>query len=726
MSKNSEKFVKDISFTQNRELSWLKFDERVLQEAEDETVPIMERLKFISIFTSNLDEFFMVRVGSLFDMSQMSPDDLDNKTGLTPVGQLKEIYKQIPHLMESRDKIYSSVMEGLGKYGILDLKSQDLTKEEIDFVSAYFKNFVMPILSPQVIDKSHPFPHLLNKALYIAALLKGKKDKTYLGLIPVPQTLPAILSMPTDKRRFMRMETIISMFCNGLFGTYTVENAGTISVTRNADISFDEEKFDDEDIDYPEKMSMLLKKRGRLAPVRLEAEKGLDKDVVEELLDRLDIDKSQAYFTSSPLNMKYVFDLEKKLKDEKFEDIYYKPYTPQWPVDLDPKRSITSQVEEKDRLLFYPYDSMDPFLKLLKEASEDENVISVKITIYRLASASKVAQELCRAAENGKDVTVLMELRARFDEANNIAWAERLEQAGCRVMYGIENYKCHSKICLITKRKGDGLEYITQIGTGNYNEKTSSMYTDLSLLTANEKIGKDATAFFQNMLISNLEGDYERLLVAPKGLKPGLIRLIDEEIKKGPAGRIRIKANSFTERDIIDKLSQASKAGTKVEFILRGICCLKPGIEGKTDNISVTSIVGRYLEHSRIYCFGEGEDTKIYISSADLMTRNISRRVEIACPIYDKDIKNTLLEMLDIMFKDNIKARSLGNDGIYRKKDSENTEKINSQEYFLEHSIHKPFVPKEKAKVQEVRKQETKEHNKKSIFEKISDMFKKK
>lgn len=698
MSKNSAEFVKDISYTQNRELSWLKFNERVLQEAQDETVPVMERLKFISIFTSNLDEFFMVRVGSLFDMSQISPDEKDSKSGMTPGQQLKKIYEQIPFLMQSKEKIYADVSENLRKYGICDLSADELEEGEKKYVWDYFKNFILPILSPQIIDMSHPFPHLINKNLYIAAVLKEKKDKKdkhYLGIIPVPSSLPYFISMPNEKQKFIRTENIILMFCGGLFGSYSVESARIVSVTRNADISFDEEKFDDDESDSRQKMSLMLKKRARLCPVRLEIQGENDDTLKKLLLKRLNLDETQVYFSTAPLNMKYVFDIEKKLPESFEGDLRYIPYTPVWPADIDEYRSIIVQVEEKDKLLFYPYDKMEPFLKLLKEAAESKDVLSIKMTIYRLASASKVAQELCNAAENGKDVTVLMELRARFDEANNISWAERLEQAGCRVIYGIENFKCHSKVCLITKKTKDGIGYITQIGTGNYNEKTAAMYTDLSLITANKEIGKDAMTFFQNMLVSNLNGSYTSLMIAPVSLKSGLIKLIDSEIRKGAAGKIIIKANSLTERDIIDKLSEASCAGVKIQLILRGICCLRPGIKGKTENISVTSIVGRYLEHSRIYCFGQGENSRIYISSADLMTRNITRRVEIACPVYDKEIRETLMQMLDIMLKDNIKARSLGSDGIYIKKPSDG-EAIDSQMYFMQHSIHKPFAAENK------------------------------
>ena len=691
MPESIKKGITDFSFTQNRELSWLRFNERVLEEAQDETVPIIERFKFVSIFTSNLDEFFMVRVGSLFDLAQITPDEKDNKTGDTPTQQLKKIFDRVPYLVEKRDKTYAKICSVLEECGIYDINENDLTDNEEKIIETYFENIIYPVLSPQIIDPRHPFPHLKNKQLYIASIIRDKKNKPSLGIIPVPESLPPFITLSERPFKFIRTENIILNRCEKIFDIYNVTDSAVVSITRNADISFDEEKFDDAEEDYLKIMSHLLKKRGRLAPVRLEihGEKESHSELSKIFTDRLSIEKNQIFFTKSPINMKYVFNLEKKLPDMFSNELRYIPYSPRFPENLDPHKSITEQIKERDRLLFYPFDQMEPFLKLLKESANDPKVVSIKITIYRLASVSKIAHELCNAAENGKDVTVLVELRARFDEANNIAWAERLEQSGCRVIYGIDNFKCHSKICLITRHENNSIQYITQIGTGNYNEKTALMYTDLSFITADEKIGHDATVFFQNMLLANINGNYESLLVAPVSLKPNLMNLIDEEIKKGAKGRIIIKANSLTERDIIDKFYEASCAGVKINLILRGICCLRPGIEGKTENITVTSIVGRYLEHSRIYCFGTGENTKIFISSADLMTRNITRRVEIACPIYDNALKSCILKILQILLKDNVKARVLLSDGTYIKKEIKDGDKIiDSQKYFQEHSLH--------------------------------------
>lgn len=678
----------DTSYTQNRELSWLRFNQRVLEEASDETVPLLERLKFIAIFTSNLDEFFMVRVGSLFDVSVMTPDAIDNKTGQTPIQQLEAIFEAVRPLVSLKDIIYSSVSDALREKEIYDLSFSELTKEELKFIQQYYHDFILPVLSPQIIDPRHPFPHLANKKLYVASILRTKKERDLLGLVPVPDAVPSVVHMPHAPMRFIRTENIINAYMQSIFEIYHVESSCIVCVTRNADISFDEEKFDDEDDDYRRHMARLLKKRTRLAPVRLEIQGEYNEAVTQFLCHRLNIHKNQVFSGSSPLNMQYTFDIKDNLDAPLKSQLIQAGFQPRYPECLDRSKSIARQIQKKDILLFYPFEQMDPFLQLLKESASDPDVISIKITIYRLASSSVVAQHLCTAAENGKDVTVLMELRARFDEENNIRWAERLEQAGCRIIYGMDGYKCHSKICLITRRDKNRIRYITQVGTGNYNEKTAVLYTDLCLMTANTQIGEDATAFFQNMLIANLNGSYHKLLVAPTTLKPNILHLIEEEMQKGAEGQIIIKANSLTERSVIDKLREASCAGVNIQLIIRGICCLRPGIPGKTENISVVSIVGRFLEHSRIYCFGRDTDTKIYISSADLMTRNISRRVEIACPILDSDIQRQLQRILDILLHDNVKARVLQADGTYRKKQIlDHDEIIDSQKWFLHHSL---------------------------------------
>ena len=687
MSKDSDANMKKYLYTQNREISWLRFNNRVLEESADETVPLIERLKFISIFSSNLDEFFMVRVGSLFDLSLVSPEEIDNKTGMTPAQQLQKIYSMIPDLIDKKDKLYRLVSEKLEKAGVEDVETDSVTSSEKKFVSQYFRAKILPILSPQIVDSHHPFPHLVNKSLYIAALLRDKKENVSLGLIPVPASLPPFVMLPGESGRFIRMENLIFSRVGDLFGSFRAEDACILSVTRNADISFDDDKFEDIDGDFRSHMSKLLKKRNRLSIIRLEISDRISGDFMKLLKKRISVEDDQIYIDKAPLNMKYVFALENQLPEKISQPLRFLPYHPRWPEDLREKTSMIDQIQERDRLLFFPFDRVDPFLRLLREAAERPDVISIKITIYRLASTSKIAHALCRAAENGKEVTVLMELRARFDEENNINWSKVLEDSGCQVIYGVDGYKCHSKICLITLRQGEKLRYISQLGTGNYNEKTNTMYTDLSLMTADPQIGLDGTVFFQNMLLGNLSGTYEKLLVAPHGIRSRLLELIDREIEKGEKGYVCIKANAMTERRVIDKLKEASCAGVRVDLILRSICCLLPEIVGMTENIHVTSIVGRFLEHARVYCFGRGDDAEMYISSADMMTRNLNRRVEIACPVTDPDIRRILAEIIRTELEDNVKASAMLPDGTYRRKANGGLA-VDSQMIFMEKSLH--------------------------------------
>lgn len=687
--------IQNYSYTQSRELSWLRFNRRVLEEAGDNSVPLLERLKFISIFTSNLDEFFMVRVGNLFDLSLVSPEETDNKTGLTPAGQLAEIYNVIPGLIEIKSRLYADVDALLRQNGICDLSMDELSPEERKFVSTYYKAKILPVLSPQIVDARHPFPHLANKALYVAGLMRSKKGTASLGFLPVPNGLPSFLPMPGDQGRFIRPETVLRHYAPSLFGEYKLESSCILCVTRNADLNLDAELLEESGEDIRSRMSKLLKKRASQSAVRLELSRKMSGEFMRLLKSRVGLENRQIYVDAAPLDMHYAFDLAKSLPNAKTNDLRFPPYHPRWPEDLLRSGSIIDQIRQKDKLLFFPFDGVDPFLQLLEEAAARPDVVSIRITIYRLASSSKVAHILCKAAENGKEVTVLMELRARFDEANNISWSRLLEDSGCKVIYGVEEYKCHSKICLITLRKGDKLSYITQIGTGNYNEQTNEQYTDLSLMTAHEAIGLDGSTFFQNMLVGNLDGSYRHLLVAPAGIKPKLLELIDQEIAKGPEGYICIKANAITEREMIDKLAEASQAGVQIQLILRGICCLRPGIAAQTENIHVTSIVGRFLEHGRIYRFGRGKDIRLFIASADLMTRNLNHRVEIACPIYDPDVKEQLLRILKTQLEDNVKASSLLPDGSYCRKVNTLTP-CNSQEIFMEVSLHHRTVPPDK------------------------------
>ncbi|WP_425538464.1 polyphosphate kinase 1 [Microaceticoccus formicicus] len=735
MDKN---FNYDLSYTQNRELSWLEFNIRVLNEAHDPEVPSLEKLKFISIFTSNLDEFFMVRVGSLFDLSKLKKERLDDKTGMTYTEQLSEIFKKMPELYRRKDQAYSDVESQLRFQGISNLKYEELTKEEKKIVDLYFDKSILPILSPLVLDSHHPFPHLSNNTLIIVANMKDDTNQAFTGLIQMPVILEELFYLPGTGVRYILTAEIIRARLSDIFNFKIIDNA-IISVTRNADLNL-EEDFDDNDEDFRLYMKKALKKRSRLEPVRLEINGKLQKNTVEYLKSRLNLKSEQIYYSESPLKMDYVFSLFGKLPLPLEKTTTYKPYTPVYPVDLNPSKSIINQVVEKDRLLFFPFESIDPFLSLLKEASNDPYVISIKITIYRLASISKVAEYLAHAAENGKEVVVIMELRARFDEDNNINWSERLEQAGCTVIYGFEDYKIHSKICLITRHKDGVISYISQFGTGNYNEKTAKQYTDLSLITSDYNLGMDAQTFFRNMMVSNLDGQYNHLLVAPYSLKPNLVHLIDEQIalaKSGENALIKIKCNSVTERDIIDKLSEASNAGVKIYMNVRGICCILPGIPGKTENIHITSIVGRYLEHPRIYIFGEGENPKVYISSADLMTRNLTRRVEIACPIYDPIIKSKVIDIVDLLLTDDKKSSVLKPDGSYVKVSDEPS--ISSQDYFMDLAVKSSKKKQDTQKVQKTKRTVTSEKiivnkeeivtdaiSKMSLFEKFKLLFLKK
>lgn len=684
---NTKKY--DTSFTQNRELSWLKFDERVLDEAKDESVPLFERIKFISIFESNLDEFYMIRVGSLIDLSILKPNHLDNKTMTTANEQLNEIYIKTIPLYEKKDNAYADIEDQLRDYDIYNLKIKELEKIEKNYIDTYFKEIILHILSPQIIDVHHPFPHLENGELYIVVLLKSSDGKNMYGIIPVPKTEKRVVFLPGDNLRYVLLENIIYEYAEKIFNMYHTENKTIIRVTRNADISPDDESFDMEE-DFRYHMKKVLKKRERLAPVRLEAYKSIRNDLKKFLLEKLHLTESQLFISNTPLDLSFVFSLEDKLSMSAKKNLRYREYNQQNSAMINKNESMIKQVLNKDLILSFPYEKMDPFLNLIKEAANDPDVISIKITIYRLARKAKLIEYLVDAAENNKDVTVLMELRARFDEQNNINWAGTLEESGCKVIYGFEGFKVHSKICLITRKDKNKIQYITQVATGNYNEKTASLYSDLSLMTSNENIGNDAVEFFKNMAIANLDGDYKFLLVAPISLKSRIIDMIEEEMDKarnGKEARIILKFNSLSDREIIDKLAEASQAGVKINMIIRGICCIIPGIEEKTENITIENIVGRFLEHSRVYCFGIGEEMKMYISSADFMTRNTEKRVEIACPILDKDIKKRIYSMLEVMLEDNVKARVLKSYGNYVRKQDNKQQFLDSQEYFMKEAI---------------------------------------
>ena len=655
-------------YTQNREFSWLQFNARVLAEAEDENVPLLERFKFLAIFTSNLDEFFMIRVGSLCDMAAVDKGHTDSKSGLTAKEQLHLIYKAVEPLYARRDAAFSDVDSKLSAIGLRRLTMDSLAPDEQKYIKRYFKDIIAPVLSPQIVDSHHPFPHLEGKVLHIAALLSHKKTER-LGLLPVPASLPPVVFLPETPSRYILTEDILLAYADHVFEMYDVLEKTVLCVTRNADIQVDDETFGVEGGDFRKKMEKLLRQRRRMAVVRVEISRPISDHFKEHFRSRFEVSDAQIFLSrTAPLKLGYAFSLGEHLPEKKRAFLSDAPFTPQQPAMLSAGQSLLKAALQRDILLSYPYESMEPFLQMIREAANDPAVLAIRITIYRLASKAKLVEYLCAAAENGKDVTALIELRARFDEQNNIDWSERMEEAGCKIIYGFEDYKVHSKICLITRRERGTVRHITQVATGNYNEKTAKQYTDVSLITADERIGQDAGAFFNNMALGNLSGRYSRLFVAPTSLKNNILALMDEQIAKGKDGYILLKFNSLTDIDVIAKLREASCAGVTVEMIVRGICCLLPGVPGHTENITVTSIVGRFLEHSRIYVFGRGDEEKMYISSADLMTRNTERRVEVACPIDNPAVRARLHDILYAMQHDTVKARVLQPDGTYCKK----------------------------------------------------------
>ncbi|WP_346906600.1 polyphosphate kinase 1 [Faecalicatena orotica] len=674
---------KTLSYTQNRELSWLRFNQRVLEEAKDESVPLLERMKFVAIFTSNLDEFFMIRVGSLYDMASVNNKSVDSKCGMTPQEQLDAIYAAVAPLYKERDKTYADIKKQLHPYGVCGLDFKELEPQERKYVKKYFKDQVLPVLSPQIVDVNHPFPHLLNKEIYVVADLR-LENKSMMGIVPVPQFISDILYLPGHDIRYIRMEKVLMEYLDIVFEQYQVSGRNYICVTRNADVSPDDEAYADSE-DFRNIMQETLHKRRRMAVVRLEVANPLTKEMEKYFCDKFNITPECIFRTKMPMKLEFMFAIAEKVPVSMRRSLVDEPFTPQASPSVM-EGSVMAQVKRRDILLSYPYESMEPFLQMIKEAAADPSVMTIKITIYRLAKKTRLVEYLCAAAENGKEVTVLIELRARFDEQNNIDWSERMEEAGCRVIYGFEGYKVHSKICLITYRNKNEIKYITQIGTGNYNEKTAKMYTDFSLMTSNQSIGEDAAVFFKNMSIGNLDGAYQHLIVSPTSLKPKVLMLMDEEIKKGSDGRIIMKMNSVTDMDFITKVAEASKAGVRIDLIVRGICCILPGIPGETDNLTVTSIVGRYLEHPRVFLFGQGAEQKVYIGSADMMTRNTEKRVEVACPIYDESIKKRLARSLNVMLADNVKARVMQDDGTYQKK-SVGEKTVNAQEIFMKEAL---------------------------------------
>lgn len=680
---------RDFSYTQNRELSWLRFDNRVLDEAFDETVPLFERLKFVSIFESNLDEFLMVRVGGLSDLAELKKQPVDNKSNMTASEQVDAVMAEMPGLLTRWESIFKSIEGKLDTLGVHRARIDSLTPEERTFVTRYFQAYVSPVISPLVIDPRHPFPNLRNGALYLACGLDGATDEeSLLGLIEIPASMNRVVEIPspTGTYSYILLEDVILACLDSCFGSYKPLDRALIRVTRNADIDPDGEGVEEEE-DYRQHMKRILKKRLRLQPVVLAVSGSLEKATLKTIRKALELSRRSVFTCDIPLNLGYVFGIEGKIPEHLRNELLFTPFKPQPNPTIDMTRSIREQVLQHDKLLFYPYEAMNPFLDLVHEAAYDPECISLRITLYRVAKQSRLCESLIDAAENGKEVTVLMELRARFDEQNNIEWAERLEEAGCTVIYGSEGFKCHSKICQLTYREGMALTRLTLLGTGNFNEKTAKLYSDFMLMTAHPGIGEDANLFFRNLSLGNLRGDYRFLGVAPVGLKPLIMRGLDREIQRALAGepaRVFFKLNSLTDREVIDKIAEASCAGVRVDMIIRGISCLKPGVPGKTENVHVRSIVGRFLEHARVYAFGVDSDM-IYLSSADMMTRNTEHRVEIAFPVLDPTCRALVHEYMGMQLRDNVKARSLTSDGTWVPVERKEDEKpFNSQEALLE------------------------------------------
>lgn len=680
---------RDFSYTQNRELSWLRFDNRVLDEAFDETVPLFERLKFVSIFESNLDEFLMVRVGGLSDLAELKKQPVDNKSNMTASEQVDAVMAEMPGLLTRWESIFKSIEGKLDTLGVHRARIDSLTPEERTFVTRYFQAYVSPVISPLVIDPRHPFPNLRNGALYLACGLDGATDEeSLLGLIEIPASMNRVVEIPspTGTYSYILLEDVILACLDSCFGSYKPLDRALIRVTRNADIDPDGEGVEEEE-DYRQHMKRILKKRLRLQPVVLAVSGSLEKATLKTIRKALELSRRSVFTCDIPLNLGYVFGIEGKIPEHLRNELLFTPFRPQPNPTIDMTRSIREQVLQGDKLLFYPYEAMNPFLDLVHEAAYDPECISLRITLYRVAKQSRLCESLIDAAENGKEVTVLMELRARFDEQNNIEWAERLEEAGCTVIYGSEGFKCHSKICQLTYREGMALTRLTLLGTGNFNEKTAKLYSDFMLMTAHPGIGEDANLFFRNLSLGNLRGDYRFLGVAPVGLKPLIMRGLDREIQRALAGepaRVFFKLNSLTDREVIDKIAEASCAGVRVDMIIRGISCLKPGVPGKTENVHVRSIVGRFLEHARVYAFGVDSDM-IYLSSADMMTRNTEHRVEIAFPVLDPTCRALVHEYMGMQLRDNVKARSLTSDGTWVPVERAEGEKpFNSQEALLE------------------------------------------
>ena len=678
-------------FTQNRDISWIKFNQRVLELSKDSKVPLLERLKFLSITTTNLDEFFMIRLGSLLDIASFKPDAEDSRTGLRITEQIKIIYQTVNNLYRTHEKSYKGIKKALLKEDVEILDLNELTPEELKVVKSFFHSMLEPVLSPQIVDHHHPFPHLESKKEHIGLLLQSEEREVF-GLLPIPQVAP-LLVLSAKHKRVVFVRDIIFHYVHQVFSMFDIKEKVIFNVTRNADIQLDESYEDTQDLRI--KMKELLKKRKRLSAVRLEVNQKLSEDFEQLFKEKFNIKAYQIFHTFLPFSYDFIsqirdlFDSEdiKRLSDDAF-----KPYERFKHVNM------IQEVQKRDILLTYPYDAFDPFLKLVEEAASDKNVLSIKITIYRLARRAKLIDHLVKAAENGKDVTVVIELKARFDEQNNIDFSEILELAGCKIMYGIDKLKIHSKLCVITRQDKGHIKHITQVGTGNFNEATVKLYTDFGLITSHQGIAEDALRVFQSISLNTYKDTYQHLLVAPKHFKQTLLKHIEDESKKGKEGYMFFKINSITDMDIIKALVHASQQGVKIEMFVRGICCILPGIKGYTENIMIRSIVGRFLEHSRLYVFGY-DFAHMYTGSADFMTRNTERRIEVAVPIYDHYNKMFMASYIDVLKSDDVISKEINFEGEHKIIQPFDVP-MNSQEYMMHYYLD--MFPKKKTLFQKI------------------------
>ena len=677
-----------MDYLENRELSWLRFNKRVIEEACDTSTPLLERLAFSAIYQSNMDEFFMVRVGSLTDKEKKKNQKIDGKTGMTPSQQLDAIFTAVRRLQPMVNEAYRKNMQELSAYGFEHVTFETATPEEKAFLELYFKREIKPFITGIIINDALPFTFLKNKELYAAVNLNSKKGIT-VGIVPVShEHSERMIPLGKDGKRFILEEEVVLQFAHLMFKGYKVQDRAIMRITRNADIM-----VNNKGADFRDRMEDLVAKRNKLAAVRMEITNEFSRDALDYLCRKLKLKNVRVFNSQIPLDLSYIFQLQELDSDPA---LHYNVRMPRKSASLAENRSVFSQVKAKDILLSYPFESMtSSFIRLLEESAADPRVTSIKITLYRLARNSKVISALCTAAENGKEVLVMIELRARFDEANNIEWSKILQKAGVTVIYGPEEFKAHSKLLLITRKgQGGNFDYVTQIGTGNYNEKTAAIYTDLMLMTADRDIAADAEAVFESLKKGVFVEKTRKLLVSPHALRPQVLEMMDEQIniaKNGGNGYIAAKVNSLNDMTIIMKLVEASRAGVKVELVVRGICCLIAGVEGHTENITVRSIVGRFLEHSRIFIFGEeNNEQKIYIGSADYMSRNTVRRVEVAAPIEDERLKKRIRSMFSILMSDNVKARVMLPDGNYvHVERKEGEEALNSQEYFYEEAYRR-------------------------------------